>query len=122
MADEQPYLSVLIPVYNEEENLPDLGEEVSTVLKSLSVTSEVILVDDGSTDGSFAELQKLVKKYPGFKAVRLGRNAGQTAALSAAIKHASGELIACLDADMQNDPRDLAKLIDKLDEGFDVVS
>ncbi len=117
-----PYLSVLIPVYNEEENLPDLGEEVSNVLKALDMTSEVILVDDGSTDGSYAELERLVKKYPGFKAVRLGRNAGQTAALSAAIKHASGELLVCLDADMQNDARDIAKLIDKLNEGYDVVS
>ncbi|MBI3552800.1 MAG: glycosyltransferase family 2 protein [Elusimicrobia bacterium] len=119
---DQPYLSVLIPVYNEEENLPELGEELSSVLKSLTMTSEVVLVDDGSTDSSYAEIQKLVKRYPGFKGVRLGRNVGQTAALSAAIKHASGELLACLDADMQNDPRDLARLIDVLNEGYDVVS
>jgi glycosyltransferase involved in cell wall biosynthesis len=121
-AKDQPYLSVLIPVYNEEENLPDLGIEVSGAMKTLGKSYEVILVDDGSTDASYAEIEKLVKKYPGFKGVRLGRNAGQTAALSAAIKHAAGELIACLDADMQNDARDIPKLIAKLDEGFDVVS
>ena len=119
---EPPYLSVLIPVYNEEENLPELGEEVSGALKALGVTFEVILVDDGSTDGSYAVIEKLVKKHPGFKGVRLGRNGGQTAALAAAIKHASGELIACLDADMQNDARDLGKLIATLDQGYDVVS
>jgi glycosyltransferase involved in cell wall biosynthesis len=122
MKSDQPFLSVLIPVYNEEENLPDLGVEVSGALKGLGKPFEVILVDDGSTDASYAEIEKLVKKYPGFKGVRLGRNAGQTAALSAAIKHAAGELIACLDADMQNDARDIPKLIAKLDEGFDVVS
>jgi glycosyltransferase involved in cell wall biosynthesis len=119
---EQPYLSVLIPVYNEEENLPPLGAELSEVLGALTLSSEVILIDDGSTDGSFRAIQELVKKHKGFKAVRLGRNVGQTAALSAGIKLASGELIACLDADLQNDPRDLARLIDKLDEGYDVVS
>ncbi len=119
---EKPYLSVLIPVYNEEENLRDLGEEVSAALAALSMTSEVLLVDDGSTDGSYAIIEELCAKYPGFKGVRLGRNVGQTAALAAGIKHAGGELIACLDADMQNDARDIAKLIDKLDEGYDVVS
>src|SRR6185369_15166009 len=116
MASKTPYLSVLIPVYNEEENLSDLGAEVSGALKALGITWEVILVDDGSTDASYAELEKLVAKYPGFKAVRLGRNVGQTAALAAAIKHASGELIACLDADMQNDARDLGKLIDLMNQ------
>ncbi len=118
----QPYLSVLIPVYNEEENLGDLGAEVSSALAKLGKSFEVVLVDDGSTDSSYAEIQKLVKKYPGFKGVRLGRNVGQTAALSAAIKHARGELMACLDADMQNDARDIPKLIETLDRGYDVVS
>lgn len=121
-AAEQPRLSVLIPVFNEEENLPELGEEVSSVMSKLGMASEVVLVDDGSTDASFAEIEKLCKKHAGFKGVRLGRNVGQTAALAAGIKHASGELIACLDADMQNDARDLPRLIAKLDEGYDVVS
>ncbi len=119
---DQAYLSVLIPVYNEEESLSELGEEVSSVLSGLGMTSEVVLVDDGSTDGSFRAIQDLCKRHPGFKGVRLGRNVGQTGALAAAIKHASGELIACLDADMQNDARDIPRLIDKLNEGYDVVS
>jgi glycosyltransferase involved in cell wall biosynthesis len=116
------YLSALIPVYNEEENLPALGEEVSSALNALGKPYEVILVDDGSTDRSFEEILKLVKKYPNFKSVRLGRNAGQTAAMLAGIQHASGELIVCLDADMQNDARDVPKLIAKLNEGYDCVS
>ncbi|MBI5246305.1 MAG: glycosyltransferase family 2 protein [Elusimicrobia bacterium] len=118
----KPYLSALIPVYNEEENLAKLGEEVSGALNGLGKPYEVILVDDGSQDGSFDELMKLVKKYPGFKVVRFARNAGQTAAMLAGIQHASGELIVCLDADMQNDARDVPKLIAKLNEGYDCVS
>lgn len=118
----KPYLSALIPVYNEEENLPALGKEVSEALDAIGKPYEVILVDDGSKDRSFEEIQKLVKKYPGFKAVRFARNAGQTAAMLAGIQHASGDLIVCLDADMQNDARDIPKLLAKLDEGYDVVS
>jgi glycosyltransferase involved in cell wall biosynthesis len=119
---ESPYLSILIPVYNEEENLRDLGEEVGGVVAGLGMTTEVILVDDGSTDASFSVIEELCAKNPVFRGVRLGRNVGQTAALSAAIKHSRGELIACLDADMQNDARDIARMIDKLNEGYDVVS
>jgi len=118
----KPYLSALIPVYNEEENLATLGEEVSSALNALGKPYEVILVDDGSQDRSYEELLKLVKKYPNFRTVRLGRNAGQTAAMLAGIQHASGELIVCLDADMQNDARDVPKLIAKLEEGYDCVS
>ena len=121
-SHDQPYLSILIPVYNEEENLHDLAGEVGGVIKTLGMTTEVILVDDGSTDSSYAIIEEICRKNPAFKGVRLGRNVGQTAALAAAIKHSSGELIACLDADMQNDARDIARLIDKLDEGYDVVS
>jgi glycosyltransferase involved in cell wall biosynthesis len=116
------YLSALIPVYNEEENLPALGEEVSAALSAIGKPYEVILVDDGSKDRSWDELQKLIKKHPHFKAVRLGRNAGQTAAMLAGIQASRGELIVCLDADMQNDARDVPKLIAKMEEGYDCVS
>jgi glycosyltransferase involved in cell wall biosynthesis len=95
------HLSALIPVYNEEENLSALGEEVSAALESLGKPYEVILVDDGSKDRSYEEILKLVERHKGFKAVRLGRNAGQTAAMLAGVQHASGDLIVCLDADMQ---------------------
>ena len=119
---EQAYLSVLVPVYNEEENIPPLAEELAAALGSLGMTYEVVFIDDGSTDRSYERITQVVAEKPGFKCVRLGRNCGQTAALSAGIRHASGELIACLDADLQNDPRDIAALIDKLGEGYDVVS
>lgn len=117
---EQAYLSALIPVYNEEENLRALGEEVTAALSPLGMTYEVLLIDDGSTDSSFSLIQELCRKHPGFKGIRLGRNAGQTAALAAGIKHASGELIVCLDADLQNDPADLVRLWGAL-PGHDVA-
>jgi glycosyltransferase involved in cell wall biosynthesis len=110
-----PDLSVVIPVYNEEESLPALCRELSLSLSK--VPHEVILVDDGSTDGSWAAI-----KATGFRGIRLGRNSGQTAALSAGIAAAKGDLIACLDADGQNDPADIPKLLAKLGEGYDVVS
>lgn len=122
MAPERIFLSALIPVFNEEANLPALGEEVSSALGALGKPYEVILVDDGSRDRSWEAIRELVKKYPSFKAVRLGRNAGQTAAMLAAIQHSTGELIVCLDADMQNDARDVSKLIAKIGEGYDCVS
>ncbi|MBI5239827.1 MAG: glycosyltransferase family 2 protein [Elusimicrobia bacterium] len=122
MADAKPYLSVIIPVYNEEESLPGLGEELSAVMESLQKPYEVILVDDGSTDSSFAGIQDLTKRYQGFRGVRLGRNVGQTAAVSAGIAQAHGEIIGMLDADRQNDPKDIPMLLAKFDEGYDVVS
>lgn len=115
-------LSVLIPVFNEEENLPSVGEELAAVLPSLGLSCEVIFIDDGSTDRSFEIIRGLAAANKTFRAVRLGRNAGQTAAMAAGIRHARGELIALLDSDLQNDPRDLPRLIEKLGEGLDVVS
>lgn len=115
-----PLLSVLVPVFNEEENLADLGREIASALAM--VDFEAILIDDGSTDRSYAEIMKLANADPRFKAVRLGTNFGQTAAMAAGIAHARGTLIACLDSDLQNDARDIPRLIKKLDEGYDVVS
>ena len=102
-----PYLSALIPVYNEEENLAMLGEEVSSALNMLGKPYEVILVDDGSKDRSFECLLNLVKNTPASRPCAWGATPGQTAAMLAGIHHASGELIVCLDADMQNDARDI---------------
>ena len=117
-----PRLSVVVPVYNEEENLADLGNEIRGALSS--VNYEVILVDDGSTDGSFQEIEKLGKSDSRFKAVKLGTNFGQTAAMAAGIDHARGELVAFMDSDLQNDPADIPAMLEKLDEGdgWDVVS
>ena len=121
-AAREPYLSIVIPVCNESRNLPGLGEELAQVLDAIGRGYEVIFVDDGSQDDSYAVILELARARPGFKALRLGRNVGQTAALSAGIRHASGEIIVLLDADRQNDPRDIPKLLAKFDEGFDVVS
>ncbi len=120
--EPKPHLSIIIPVYNEEESLPDLGKEVSSVMESLKKPFEVILVDDGSTDDSYAGIQTLVKRHKGFRGLRLGRNVGQTAAISAGIAQAHGDIIGMLDADRQNDPHDIPMLLTKFDEGYDVVS
>lgn len=117
-----PYLSIVVPVYNEEENLQEFGAELAGALKGLGREFEVILVDDGSEDSSYAVIRRLCESLPGFKGIRLGRNVGQTAAMAAGIAQSRGEIIASLDADRQNDPHDLPPLLKKLDEGFDLVS
>ena len=114
-------LSIIIPVYNEAESLPGLFEALDKVLADLPET-EVVLVDDGSTDASFAELTKKAGEDNRFKVVRFAVNAGQTAAIQAGIDYSSGEVLVFLDSDMQNDPADIPKLLAKLDEGHDVVS
>ncbi len=119
---EKLELSVVVPVYNEEESLAPFAEELASVLSGLRLSWEVVLADDGSTDRSYEILKDICRRYPGFKAVRLGRNAGQTAALSAGIFRARGNVIVCLDADGQNDPRDIPAMLAKIEEGFDVVS
>ncbi len=115
-------LSVVIPVYNEEESLEPLIQEASSVLKPLGRSYELILVDDGSTDGTYPILSRLHKKEPRIKVLRLKRNFGQTAAVAAGISHAQGEVIVAMDGDGQNDPRDIPALLNKLEEGFDLVS
>lgn len=113
-------LSVVVPVFDERGNLAPL---VAAIHKSLSGLSyEVILVDDGSTDGSSAELERLVKTHPHMTAIFLARRYGQTSALAAGFKEARGEFIAALDADGQNDPEDIRRLMAQTDQGFDVVS
>ena len=116
-------LSLIIPVYNEEENLPLLYTAIDQALTPLKDTWEVIFVDDGSRDGSFDALRFLVEKDPEHvRVLSFRRNFGQTAAISAGIDHACGDIIVLLDADMQNDPADIPMLLAKLDEGYDLVS
>ncbi len=118
----KPYLSVVIPVHNEEENLPPLLEGLSKTLNALGKPFEVIIVDDGSTDGTLARLKELKPTYPWLKIVVLRRNFGQSAAFTAGIDHASGEIIVTMDGDLQNDPADIPLLLEKIEEGFDAVS
>src|SRR5688500_18331407 len=118
-----PGLSLIIPVYNEEADLPLLYDSIKKALEPLQPAWEVIFVDDGSKDKSLDVLKLLVEKDPSHaRAVAFRRNFGQTAAISAGIDHACGEIIVLLDADMQNDPADIPMLLAKLDEGYDLVS
>ncbi|NWG33900.1 MAG: glycosyltransferase family 2 protein [Chloroflexi bacterium] len=116
-------LSLVIPVYNEKDNLPLLMDAVTSALTPLNRTWEVILVDDGSTDGSLEVLTELAERHPEHvRVVVFRRNFGQTAAIAAGIDHAEGSIIVLLDADLQNDPADIPMLLAKLDEGYDLVS
>ena len=116
-------LSLIIPVYNEEENLPLLYDSIDKALNSIKSTWEVIFVDDGSRDNSFNVLKSLVERDPEhIRVLSFRRNFGQTAAIAAGLDHACGETIVLLDADMQNDPADIPMLLAKLDEGYDLVS
>jgi glycosyltransferase involved in cell wall biosynthesis len=115
-------LSVVIPVYNEEGNIPILCEKLFEVLRKMSTPFEIIAINDGSRDRSLEELRTETERYPELKLVNLRRNYGQTAAIMAGIDHASGEIIVTIDADLQNDPEDIPALVDRLNEGYDVVS
>ena len=116
-------LSLVIPVYNEEQTLPELLEAIHKALVSFDAEWEVIFVDDGSQDNSMAVLKEMAKNDPQYiRVVSFRRNFGQTAAIAAGIDHASGEIVVLLDADLQNDPADILMMIDKLNEGYDVVS
>ncbi|MFA6583209.1 MAG: glycosyltransferase family 2 protein [Elusimicrobiaceae bacterium] len=117
-----PKLSIVIPVHNENGNIVPLAAEIALLAEKLKNPPEVIWVDDGSSDSSFSEIRGICAKYGFMKGLRLGRNFGQTAALSAGISEASGDVIALLDADRQNDPADIAAMLAALDEETDVVS
>ncbi len=115
-------LSIVVPVYNEVENISLLIEKLHQTASSLSLSYEILLIDDGSTDGSWEKLMECSKDRPHFRLIRFRRNFGQTAAMSAGFKESKGEIIITLDADLQNDPADIPKLIEKMNQGFDVVS
>jgi glycosyltransferase involved in cell wall biosynthesis len=115
-------LSVVIPLLNEEESLPRLHEELRLALEALDTPFEIIYVDDGSTDGSFAYLRRVAEQDHDVVVVQFRRNFGQTAALAAGIELARGGTLVFLDADLQNPPSEIPKLLNKLNEGYDVVS
>jgi glycosyltransferase involved in cell wall biosynthesis len=115
-------LSIVIPVYNEEENIPKLYEELKEVLEKLGKEYEIIFVDDGSTDRTYQILQELARKDPHVKVIRFRRNYGQTAAMYAGFQYAQGDVIITMDGDLQNDPKDIPKLLEKIEEGYDIVS
>lgn len=115
-------LSIVVPVYNEVDNVKLLVESIINTVELITNKFELIIVDDGSTDGTVKALKSIVKETPGLEVITFRRNYGQTAALSAGFDKAKGNIIVTLDGDLQNDPADIPKLIQKINEGYDVVS
>jgi glycosyltransferase involved in cell wall biosynthesis len=120
--ENNPELSLFLPVLNEEDNLRPMHEKIAASLDALGKTAEVIYVDDGSTDKSLSVLREIAASDKRVRVITLRRNYGQTAAMSAGIDAAKGDILIPMDADLQNDPADIKRLLDKLNEGFDVVS
>ncbi len=119
---DAPELSLFLPVLDEEDNLRPMHAKIAAALDALGKTAEVIYVDDGSTDNSLKVLRDLADEDDRVRVISLRRNYGQTAAMSAGIDAARGDILIPMDADLQNDPADISRLLDKLDEGYDVVS
>ncbi|MBN2143402.1 MAG: glycosyltransferase family 2 protein, partial [Candidatus Aureabacteria bacterium] len=115
-------LSVVVPVYNEEKNVQNLIKEIQDIIKNLTLKSEIIFVDDGSSDNTASLLEHSIKQTPQLKVIQLRKNFGQTSALVAGFDHADGQIIISMDGDGQNNPADIPRLIEKIQEGYDIVS
>ena len=125
-ADHVPELSVVAPAHNEEDNLRPLVREITDALQAADLDHEIVVVDDGSTDGTARLLVELMGEFPSLRAITRadtppGRGNGQSAAFHAGFRVAQGRLIAVLDADLQNDPADIPLLVEKLEQGYDLV-
>ncbi|MCP2520250.1 glycosyltransferase family 2 protein [Candidatus Aminicenantes bacterium AC-708-M15] len=119
---QEPEISIVVPFYNEEENIEELYKRLTETLKKLKKSYELIFVDDGSSDKTYQILCELHKKDKHVNIVKLKKNFGQTAALAAGFDHAEGKIIISMDGDLQHDPADIPKLLDKMEEGYDIVS
>ena len=117
-----PRISIVIPLYNEEESIPALWEALDKAIANYAQPAEVIVIDDGSKDRSFALLREIAARDPRFTIIRFRRNFGQTAGFAAGFAQARGEVVITMDADLQNDPMDIPMLMAKMDEGYDIVS
>ncbi len=117
----RPTLSICVPVYNEAENLPLLHQAIVTVVEPIDLATEILLVDDGSKDDSWAQIQKLVEKDSRVRGVKFMHNCGETAASDAGMRAARGKYVMTMDADLQNDPKDIPKFIEALEQGWDCV-
>jgi len=115
-------ISIIVPVYNEEESVPELHSELTAVIDRERWDAEIIMVDDGSTDRSATIIAEIAERDPRLRLVRFARNFGQTAAILAGIDHSEGEVIVPMDADLQNDPNDIPRLTALIEQGYDVVS
>ena len=122
LEQPDPRISIVIPLYNEEESIPALWEALDKAIANYGQPAEVIVIDDGSKDRSFALLREIAARDPRFTIIRFRRNFGQTAGFAAGFAQARGEVVITMDADLQNDPMDIPKLMAKMDEGYDIVS
>ncbi|MBL8754963.1 MAG: glycosyltransferase [Planctomycetes bacterium] len=120
-AVPSPSLSVVVPIYNERENVGPLHESLTHALQSFGRSYEIVFVDDGSKDGTRDVMRELAATDPHLRLILFRRNYGQTAAMAAGFRTARGRTIVSMDGDLQNDPADIGRLVEKLDEGFDVV-
>jgi glycosyltransferase involved in cell wall biosynthesis len=120
--EENIKVSIIIPVFNEQGNLKILNQQISDVMSNLDFNYEVIFIDDGSTDNSAQELGEIAQANKHARIITFLRNYGQTQAIAAGVEHSLAELIVTMDADLQNDPQDIPKLLDKISQGYDVVS
>lgn len=122
LAAMTPDLSIIVPLYNEEDNVRPLVEAITAALAPLPLAIELLLVDDGSKDATFARALELPRDgKPALRILKLRRNYGQTAAMAAGIEHARGRILVTLDGDLQNDPRDIPRFLAEIDKGFDLV-
>lgn len=121
-AEKKIYLSLIVPLYNEAANVSLLAERILSVIKNINRPCEVIFVDDGSTDGTRDKLRRLATEYTEFYVILFRANFGQSAAMAAGFEASRGEVIVAMDGDLQNDPADIPVLLDKLEQGYDVVS
>lgn len=122
ISNNTPYLSIVVPLYNEEESVEKLINKIVETGKTFSFDYEIILVDDGSKDKTWDIIEQSAKELANLRAVKFRRNYGQTSAMVAGFEHAKGEIIVTLDGDLQNDPADIPKLLEKIEEGYDIVS
>jgi glycosyltransferase involved in cell wall biosynthesis len=120
-TEHRPRLSVIVPLYNEEDNVRPLWEAIASALVPTGLDFEVLLVDDGSKDATFDFAATLPTAHPQVRVLKLRRNYGQTAAMAAGIEHARGEVLVTMDGDLQNDPVDIPRFLEKLEEGYDIV-
>jgi glycosyltransferase involved in cell wall biosynthesis len=116
------YVSIVVPLYNEEENIPELYDEINGVVVTNKLDAEIVFVDDGSSDRTVERLMEVSAGNDRVVIVRFRRNFGQTAAMSAGIDYSSGEVIVTLDGDLQNDPAEIPRMLEKLNEGYDLVA
>lgn len=118
---ESPELSVIVPLYNEEANVAPLWQAIDDALTPTGCHYEVLLVDDGSRDGTWPAAATLSQEHPQVRAIKLRRNYGQTAAMAAGIEHARGKVLVTMDGDLQNDPADIPRFLETMEEGYDIV-